>query len=46
MGGTSYGAGKFNNVDPLQFSTSSDDDMPISLPWEMESFCVEKLVQN
>ena len=25
-----YGAGKFNNVDPLQFSSSSDDDMPLA----------------
>ena len=25
-----YGAGKFNDVDPLQFSSSSDDDMPLA----------------
>lgn len=28
--GTSYGAGKFNDVDPLQFYCSSDDDMPLA----------------
>ena len=28
--GTSYGAGKFNDVDPLQFYSSSDDDMPLA----------------
>ena len=30
MEGTSYGARKFNDVDPVQFSSSSDDDMPLA----------------
>ena len=30
MEGTSYGTGKFNDVHPLQFSSSSDDDMPLA----------------
>ena len=30
MEGTSYGAGKFNDVDLHQFSSSSDDDLPLA----------------
>ena len=30
MEGTSYGAGKFNDVDPLQLGNSSDDDIPLA----------------